>query len=215
MGKLYFKYGVMGSAKTAQALLTRYNYEEKGMRTWLIKPSVDTRDDAPDGTVMIRSRVGLTATADAIAPGDDIGLLYSRKQPISVIIADEAQFFTEQQIEQLRYLASFKDVTVLCYGLRTDFRGHAFPGSRALFELADSLEEIKAMCECGRKAIINARYNEKQNGYVIAGSQIDLGGNDKYKGVCYACWRKGILSQTVKPEMQAAPKEKRRKPMRL
>ncbi len=190
MAKLYFKYGAMGSSKTAQALITRFNYREKGMEVWLIKPAIDTRDDT-DGKTVIRSRVGLEASADAIASDVDIAKLFhdGHHDGYSVIIADEAQFFTEKQIAQLRDIVTFDGIPVLCFGLRTDFQAHLFSGSRALLELADSISEIKSICRCGSKAIINARFDGDGN-LVTEGEQIFLGGNDFYEGMCYSCWKK-------------------------
>ena len=190
MAKLYFKYGAMGSSKSAQALITKFNYEEKGMRVWLIKPSVDTRD----GADLIRSRIGLEAHAQIITPEQDIAAEYRKIGVYDVIISDEAQFFTPAQIDQLRTLVDEEDIPVLCFGLRTDFLTHFFPGSARLMELADSITEIKTVCACGRKATVNARIDE--NGRVItSGGQILLGGNDSYVAMCHRCWKKKIRSQ--------------------
>lgn len=190
MAKLYFKYGAMGSSKTAQALITRFNYMELGMKVWLIKPSTDTRD----GEDIMKSRIGLEARAQVIAPDMDIREEYRRQGSHDVIIADEAQFFTPQQIEQLRTLVDEEDLPVLCFGLRTDFLTRLFPGSRRLMELADSLTEIKTVCACGRKATVNARIDE--SGRVITqGSQVFLGGNDSYAAMCHKCWKQRIKEQ--------------------
>ena len=190
MAKLYFKYGAMGSSKSAQALITKFNYEELGMSVWLIKPSVDTRD----GADIIRSRIGLEAHAQVITPKTDITAEYTAAGRHDVIIADEAQFFTPEQIDQLRTLVDDEDLPVLCFGLRTDFLTHFFPGAQRLMELADSLTEIKTVCRCGRKATVNARIDEKGN-VVTKGSQIMLGGNDSYMAMCHQCWRKKIREQ--------------------
>lgn len=147
MAKLYFKYGAMGSSKSAQALITQFNYEELGMSVWLIKPSADTRD----GADIIRSRIGLERKAQVITPEQDLIREYRRAGKHDVIIADEAQFFTPEQIDQLRSLVDDEDLPVLCFGLRTDFLTHFFPGSRRLMELADSITEIKTVCACGEK----------------------------------------------------------------
>ena len=190
MAKLYFKYGAMGSSKSAQALITKFNYEEKGMSVWLIKPSVDTRD----GADVVKSRIGLSATAQIITPEADIIEEYHKVGRHDVIISDEAQFFTPAQIDQLRTLVDEEDIPVLCFGLRTDFLTHFFPGSARLMELADSITEIKTVCACGRKATVNARIDE--NGRVItSGGQILLGGNDSYVAMCHRCWKKKIRSQ--------------------
>ncbi len=190
MAKLYFKYGAMGSSKSAQALITKFNYEEKGMRVWLIKPSVDTRD----GADLIRSRIGLEARAQIITPEQDIAAEYRRAGAYDVIISDEAQFFTPAQIDQLRALVDEEDIPVLCFGLRTDFLTHFFPGSQRLMELADSLTEIKTVCSCGRKATVNARIDASGR-IVTSGGQILLGGNDSYVAMCHRCWKRQIRAQ--------------------
>ena len=190
MAKLYFKYGAMGSSKTAQALITRFNYMELGMSVWLIKPSVDTRD----GADVIKSRIGLEARAQVITPEQDIIAEYQKQPGHDVIIADEAQFFTPAQIDQLRQLVDEEDIPVLCFGLRTDFLTHFFPGAQRLMELADSLTEIKTVCACGRKATVNARIDE--SGRIITqGDQVFLGGNDSYVAMCHKCWKRRIREQ--------------------
>ena len=190
MAKLYFKYGAMGSSKTAQALITRFNYMELGMSVWLIKPSVDTRD----GADVIKSRIGLEARAQVITPEQDIVAEYRKQPRHDVIIADEAQFFTPAQIDQLRQLVDEEDIPVLCFGLRTDFLTHFFPGAQRLMELADSLTEIKTVCACGRKATVNARIDA--NGRIITqGDQVFLGGNDSYVAMCHKCWKQRIREQ--------------------
>ena len=216
MAKLYFKYGAMGSSKTAQALITKFNYEERGMDVWLLKPSVDCRD----GETLLRSRIGLEATADdrvenghritearsriglcapadAIGEDDDLIELFAAREgriPTDVIICDECQFLTGRQVEQLKYIVDHFDLPVLCFGLRTDFLTHLFPGSRRLFELADSITEIKTICECGSKATVNARIDGE--GHVVTeGAQVFLGGNDSYIAMCHACWRRRIARE--------------------
>ena len=190
MAKLYFKYGAMGSSKSAQALITKFNYEEQGMTVWLIKPSIDTRD----GAGVVRSRIGLMAEAQIIRPEDDIVAEYRKLAPHDVIIADEAQFFTPEQIDQLRELVDDEDLPVLCFGLRTDFLTHFFPGAQRLMELADSLTEIKTVCACGRKATVNARIDGSGR-IVTEGAQVLLGGNDSYVAMCHQCWKKKIREQ--------------------
>ena len=190
MAKLYFKYGAMGSSKSAQALITQFNYEELGMTVLLLKPAIDTRD----GANIVRSRIGLTREAYAVAPDCDIAALYRGGPHYDVIIADEAQFFTPAQIDQLRELVDEEDLPVLCFGLRTDFQTHFFPGSQRLMELAESITEIKTVCACGRKATVNARIDE--NGKIITeGAQVQLGGNDSYTAMCHPCWMKKIREQ--------------------
>ena len=190
MAKLYFKYGAMGSSKSAQALITQFNYEELGMTVWLIKPSTDTRD----GADIIRSRIGLQRSAQIITPEQNILEEYRKIGARSVVIADEAQFFTPEQIDQLRALVDNEDVPVLCFGLHTDFLTHFFPGSQRLMELADSITEIKTVCACGRKATVNARIDA--NGRIIThGAQVFLGGNDSYVAMCHKCWIDRIREQ--------------------
>ena len=193
MAKLYFKYGAMGSSKTANALITKFNYEERGMKVWLIKPALDTRD----GADTVRSRIGLEAEAYAVTPEIDIFKKFAEIGERHVIIADECQFFTAAQIDGLRRIVDELDIPVLCFGLRTDFLTHLFEGSRRLFEVADSISEIKTVCECGSKAIVNARIDG--NGKVVTeGGQILLGGNDSYIAMCHACWKKTIKEQKKK-----------------
>ena len=191
MAKLYFKYGAMGSSKSAQALINKFNYEELGMTVWLIKPSVDTRD----GADAVKSRIGLAATAQIITPEADIIEEYHKAGRHDVIIADEAQFFTPAQIDGLRELVDDEDLPVLCFGLRTDFLTHFFPGSQRLMELADSLTEIKTVCACGRKATVNARIDE-QGRITTQGDQVLLGGNDRYIAMCHKCWMDKIREQS-------------------
>ena len=187
MAKLYFKYGAMGSSKTAQALITKYNYEENGMRVWLIKPAADNRD----GEIILRSRVGLEAPAEVIGATADICRLFEKRSKIDVIIADECQFLTPEQIDQLRSIVDEYDIPVLCFGLRTDFLSTLFPGSRRLFEVADTITEIKTICDCGAKATTNARVGE--DGYIVTeGAQILMGGNDRYIAMCHKCWMRNI-----------------------
>ena len=190
MAKLYFKYGAMGSSKTANALITKFNYEERGMKVWLIKPSIDDRD----GANAVKSRIGLYAEAYVVTPDKDLIEEYKNHSDINVIIADECQFLTPQQIDDLRTIVDEYDIPVLCFGLRTDFLTHLFPGSRRLFEVADSISEIKTICTCGKKAIINARIDE--NGRVVTeGAQILIGGNDSYVAMCHSCWQEKIKKQ--------------------
>ena len=177
MAKLYFKYGAMGSSKSAQALITQFNYEELGMTVWLIKPSIDDRD----GANIVKSRVGLMREAEVIAPGDSIRELYIATGGRDVIIADEAQFFTPEQIDELRDIVDELDVPVLCFGLRTDFLTHMFPGSKRLLELAE-------------KATVNARLTPDGR-IVTQGEQVFLGGNDAYVAMCHKCWKRKIREQ--------------------
>lgn len=190
MAKLYFKYGAMGSSKTASALITKFNYEERGMNVWLIKPSLDDRD----GIGVVHSRIGLEANGYAVKPETDLTAEYESREDIHVIIADECQFFTSAQIDQLRYIVDEHDIPVLCFGLRTDFLTHTFEGSKRLFEVADSITEIKTICSCGKKAIVNARIDS--DGRILTdGGQILIGGNDSYIAMCHSCWKRAIKNQ--------------------
>ncbi|MCI7095516.1 MAG: thymidine kinase [Clostridiales bacterium] len=189
MAKLYFKYGTMGSSKTAQALITKFNYEERGMKTVLIKPSVDTRD----GKNVCKSRIGLSAEALTVNKSVNLFKLI-KDMKVDVVIVDECQFLTEDQVDQLADVVMEMDIPVLCFGLRADFQTHLFPGSKRLFEIADSITEIKYICECGNKAVVNARLDE--NGRVVTeGSQVLIGGNDRYVAMCRKCWLKKIKEQ--------------------
>ena len=189
MAKLYFKYGAMGSSKTAQSLITKYNYEENDMKVWLIKPSADTRD----GADILRSRIGLQAAVEVMVPGRDIYETYAKEHDgnCHAVIVDECQFMTEAQIDQLRAIVDDYNVPVLCFGLRTDFQTKLFPGSRRLMEVADTIQEIKTICDCSAKATVNARIDAE--GYIVTeGAQVVLGGNDSYIAMCHRCWMQGI-----------------------
>ncbi|MDD5954089.1 MAG: thymidine kinase [Firmicutes bacterium] len=188
MAKLYFKYGAMGSSKTAQALITKYNYEENDMKVWLLKPSADTRD----GANILRSRIGLEARVEIATPDVNIYERFSTDFAgrCDAVIVDECQFLTVEQIDQLRQIVDDYNVPVMCFGLRTDFRTRLFPGSLRLMELADAIEEIKTMCDCGAKATVNARIID---GYIVTeGAQVVLGGNDSYIAMCHRCYIQGI-----------------------
>lgn len=187
MAKLYFKYGAMGSSKTANALITKFNYEERGMKVWLIKPSIDNRD----GADVIKSRIGLNSKCFVVGEETDIVEEFEKLSGIDVVICDEAQFLSEKQVDELRELVDDRSIPVLCFGLRTDFRTKVFPGSLRLLEIADSISEIKTICRCGSKATVNARIDA--NGHVITdGEQVFIGGNDSYEAMCFKCYKKQI-----------------------
>lgn len=197
MSKLYFKFGAMASSKTANALMTRFNYEEKGNHVWLIKPDLDNRDDYTDENgvrvTVVKSRIGLSAVADVVGRDEDIHARFmalNETQHIDVIICDECQFLTAAQVDQMKYIAEYCDTPVLCFGLRSDFLTQLFEGSKRLFEIADSITEIKSVCRCGKKAIVNARIADGR--VVTVGDQIEIGGNDKYEGMCWGCWQNRI-----------------------
>lgn len=189
IGKLYFRYGTMGSAKTAMLLTTAYNFEERGMSYKCFKPVIDTRDNKN----VIRSRIGIERECQWIYRDTD---LYEEVRKIwreshelpAWLLIDEAQFLSEQQVDQLARIVDDFGINVICYGLRTDFRSHLFEGSRRLFEIADTIDEIKSTCTCGRKTIVNARIDSKGN-IITEGEQVEIGGNDRYISVCRKCWR--------------------------
>ena len=190
MAKLYYKYGAMGSSKSAQALITKFNYEERGMKVWLVKPAMDDRD----GVGVIKSRIGLREEADALKPVDSVLERFKELSRVDVIITDECQFFTAEQIDDLRYIVDNYDIPVLCFGLRTDFRTKLFPGSLRLFEVADSISEIKTICSCGNKAIVNARV-DSENNVLSEGEQVFIGGNESYIAMCHKCWKEALKNQ--------------------
>ena len=206
MAKFYFKYGAMGSSTTAQALITKFNYEERGMTVRLIKPAMDTRD----GMDVCCSRIGLSAKALPIGREEDLyALLTADVGQYDVVIADECQFFPAHQIDALRRLVDEHQIPVLCFGLRTDFLCHLFEGSRRLFEIADSISEIKTICACGSKATVNARLDERGQ-VVTEGDQVLLGGNDRYVAMCHRCWQAAISRVTaprVTAPRETAPRE--------
>ena len=189
MPKLYFKYGTMASSKSAQALMCQFNYEQKGMNVLLVKPALDTRDDEEER--MVRSRIGLKAKCYTISPNESFIDLFekaSKNTQYECIIVDEAQFCTEAQIDELKQLT--RQVTVLCYGLLLDFTCHLFEGSKRLVELADSLQEIKSVCRCGRKSSVNARF---VNGKCVDdGPVVLIGGDESYESMCYWCWQEEL-----------------------
>ncbi len=198
MSKLYFKFGAMASSKTANALMTRFNYEEKDNHVWLIKPDLDNRDDYTDENGMrvtvVKSRIGLSAVADVVGRDEDILRRFASVRdsgPVDVIICDECQFLSAEQVDQLKYIAECCDTPVLCFGLRADFQTKLFEGSKRLFEIADSITEIKSVCRCGKKAIVNARLGADGH-VVVEGNQIEIGGNDKYESMCWGCWQRRI-----------------------
>ena len=195
MAQLYFKYGAMGSSKTANALMTRFNYEERGQKTLLVKPRLDTRD----GDHIVSSRIGLTHPCIYFDEMRKINPM--ELQQNACIIVDEAQFLTKEEVDYLVSLVDDCGIPVICYGLRADFKGDLFPGSEELLVMADKIEEVKTICWCGKKAICNARFDK--NGRVLKeGAQVVLGANDQYIGLCHRHWREGDLGPDfqVKPE---------------
>ncbi len=191
MAQLYFKYGAMGSSKTANALMARFNYEERGQEALMVKPRIDVRD----GEHMVRSRIGLTYPCvyfhEMRALGDEA------LQKYACIIVDEAQFLTREEVLYLVHLVDECGIPVMCYGLRADFKGELFPGSYELLVMADKIEEVKTICWCGKKATFNARFDA--HGKVLKeGEQVVLGANDKYIGLCRRHWMAGDLGPDFK-----------------
>lgn len=184
--KMYFYYGVMGSSKTASALMKKFSFEEHNRKVALIKPGIDSRD----GKTIIKSRMGLACQAITMGQHENIIEKLNSIGDFDIIIADESQFFTKKQINDLRELVD-NGIMVMCYGLKTDYMGNLFEGSKRLLEVSDTIREIQTMCLCGRKAIINARYSGEK--IVYEGDQIDLGGDDKYVALCHQCWKKGKI----------------------
>jgi len=197
VAKLYFRYGAMNSGKSTGLLQAAYNYEERGQRVLLAKPAVDTKGDRE-----IVSRLGVTRQADVVLPPDiDVRAAVAEAgatdpasdrldgmvRPVSCVLVDEAQFLTPKQVDDLLRVAVLDQVPVIAYGIRTDFRTEAFPGSRRLLEVAHSLEELKTICRCGRKAVFNAR--KVGGAFVFDGSQVAIDGVDvEYESLCANCY---------------------------
>lgn len=194
-GKLYFRYGTMGSAKTAMLLTTAYNFEERKMSYLCMKPAIDTRE----GKSVIRSRIGIERACHWIYPETDL-YLFAKKyfkekgEVVDWFLVDEAQFLSARQIDQLSMIVDDFGSNVICYGLRTDFQTHLFEGSKRLFEIADTIDEIKSTCTCGNKTIVNARIDSCGD-IITEGEQVEIGGDDRYIAVCRKCWRNRRITQ--------------------
>ena len=204
MAKIYFYYAAMNAGKSTVLLQSSYNYRERGMRTLLFAPAIDTRF----GPGRIESRIGLHAGAISLGATDDMLARVRAEQasqPVACVLVDEAQFLTTEQVWQLSDVADRLDIPVLCYGLRTDFQGKLFPGSAALLGLADDLTELKTICHCGRKATMNLRVDQDGRG-VQEGAQVEIGGNDRYVAVCRRHF-KAALDGTIliKPDAHVVP----------
>lgn len=182
MAKLYYRYGAMGSSKTANAIMVQYNYMERGQKALMLKPRLDTRD----GEKIVGSRCGLKTECRFIEEIDEINV-----KEYDCIIVDEAQFLKKEQVEKLVSIVDDLNVPVIAYGLRADFQGNLFEGSQWLMAWADTIEEIKTVCWCGRKAICNARISDGR--VVKKGEQIMLGGNESYVALCRRHWARGEL----------------------
>ena len=193
--KLYFNYATMNSGKSLQLMSIAHNMDERHIPTLTIKPSIDTRD----GENKIYSRIGISRDCRMFSQEDDLFDLIndencgriSRNSYLKWIFVDEAQFLTEEQVDQLSDVVDYLGINVMCYGLRTDFKSRLFPGSKRLFELADTIEEIKSTCECGNKTIINARV-DKDGKVLKNGPQTLVGGDDRYISICRKCWKRSI-----------------------
>jgi len=209
MSKLYFRYGAMNSGKSTALLQAAFNYEERGQQVLLAKPAIDTKGDNE-----IVSRLGVTRLVDfTVLPDDNLLAIFALQQgmvakrtglPVSCLLVDEAQFFTEGQVDDLLRIAIVQHVPVLAYGIRTDFQTVAFPGSRRLLEIAHSLEELKTICRCGRKAVFNAR--KVGDRYVFDGDQVAIDGeNVTYESLCGSCYLKesnGVLGNGRRPRVE-------------
>ena len=195
MGKLYFRYGTMGSAKTALLLTTAYNFEERHIDCICMKPVIDTRETRN----VIHSRIGIERECLWIYNNTDLyemahDLRKNHGRIVEWYLIDEAQFLTEKQVDQLARIVDDFGSNVICFGLRTDFKTRMFEGSRRLFEIADTIDEIKSTCNCGNKTIVNARIDANGD-FVEEGAQVEIGGDDKYVAVCRKCWRNKHIEQ--------------------
>lgn len=190
MAKLYFRYGAMGASKTSNALMVEYNYRERGQNAVILKPSIDTRD----GVSVVKSRLGIGKEAILVFSETDVFELISTMDAggkIHCVIIDEAQFLSGSQVSQLCRIVDELNIPVIAYGLRADFAGNLFPGSERLLAMADTIEEIKTVCWCSKKATMNARI---VNGKVVKeGEQIVIGGNESYIALCRKHWAEGKL----------------------
>ena len=193
--KLRFSYGTMGSGKSLDLLTAAYNFEQKNIPFAIIKSSIDTRDGGE-----IKSRIGDGVSRKCMLVDQETNLYELFKEiknfnngenAIQWLFVDEAQFLTEEQVDQLSDVVDYLGINVMCYGLRTDFKSRLFPGSKRLFELADTIEEIKSTCECGSKTIINARV-DKDGNVLKNGPQTLVGGDDRYISICRKCWKRSI-----------------------
>ena len=192
MAKVYFYYAAMNAGKSTVLLQSSYNYRERGMRTLLFTPSIDTRY----GTGRIESRIGLRSGAISLAPADNILTRVRHEhanQPVACVLIDEAQFLTGDQVGQVTEVADQLDVPVLCYGLRTDFQGKLFPGSAALLALADDLTELKTICHCGKKATMNVRVDATGHA-VKEGAPVEIGGNERYVAMCRKHFKEALAN---------------------
>ena len=193
MSKLYFRYAAMNAGKSTALLQAAHNYEERGMRVLLFTAAHDDRV----GSGRIGSRLGLARSAATFGP-DTAFVAEHLGADVACVLIDEAQFLTPAQVRQLHRMAHVDDVPVICWGLRSDFRGEAFAGSAALLTLADDVEEMRSICACGRKATMNIRI-DAQGRRVQDGEQVVIGGNERYRAVCPACFYADSADGTLAP----------------
>jgi len=187
MAKLYFSFSAMNAGKSAILLQSAYNYHERGMHTMLLKPKLDDRDPKADHIV---SRIGLNAKSDLFTPETDLESHIKdshAKKPIDCVLLDEAQFLTSEQVWALARVSDYAKIPIMCYGLRTDFKGELFPGSATLLAIADDVRELRTLCWCGRKATMTLRFDESGDA-VTEGAQVEVGGNEKYISLCRRHW---------------------------
>lgn len=200
MAKLYFYYSAMNAGKTTTLLQSAYNYRERGMRTLILAPRIDTRAQGK-----VASRIGLEADALRFTPGDDllqqVEADIARHGPLHCVLVDEAQFLAKAQVWQLSEVVDILDIPVLCYGLRTDFRGELFTGSAALLAWADELQEIKTICHSGSKAVMVVRMDEKGRA-LRTGPQVEIGGNERYISVSRREYKRIMRGESDIPPLQ-------------
>jgi thymidine kinase len=186
MAKLFFRYSAMNAGKSTALLQIAYNYEEQGQRVLLFTAAIDDRS----GVGCIASRLGLQRQAGVFDANTDFWDVLAREDSLACVLIDEAQFLSSKQARQLHRLANARNVPVICFGLRSDFQGNAFPGAAQLLTLAEDIEEIKTICACGRKATMNIRMDDSGR-RVHAGEQVEIGGNNRYQQVCARCFYQG------------------------
>lgn len=196
MAKLYFSFSAMNAGKSAILLQSAYNYEERGMHTMLLKPKLDDRDPKADHIV---SRIGLNASADLFCAEMDLETHIKEAhaaKPIDCVLLDEAQFLTPDQVWQLARVTDYTKIPIMCYGLRTDFKGELFPGSATLLAIADDVRELRTLCWCGKKATMTLRFDASGDA-VTEGAQVEVGGNERYISLCRKHWSEKKSSREV------------------
>jgi len=193
--RLVFNYGSMSSGKSLNLLIKAHNLDEKGIPILVIKPSIDTREEA----AVVRSRIGIERPCILVDKKMNLFNLAIKNRFCRIILVDECQFLTPQQVDQLAKVVDTIGINVICYGLRTDFKSRLFAGSKRLFEIADSIEELKSYCDCGKKAIINARFDSSGN-MIVDGEQIVIGGDDTYRAICRECFFNNLNKLSINNE---------------